>query len=113
MDPQFEHLYQALSKVDGYIYPNEIEPLTKERDLKEYQKTIKESPILGFHFNPEKVINEIKATDAIVNKYSMLWIGEEDNLEVTLKQLNIQLKKAGIDKVVSEMNKQLGVWKKG
>jgi len=95
------------------IYPNEIEPLTKERDLKEYQKTIKESPILGFHFNPEKVINEIKATDAIVNKYSMLWIGEEDNLEVTLKQLNIQLKKAGIDKVVSEMNKQLGVWKKG
>jgi predicted membrane protein len=25
MNPQFEHLYQALSKVDGYIYPNEIE----------------------------------------------------------------------------------------
>jgi Ni/Fe-hydrogenase subunit HybB-like protein len=25
MDPQFEHLYQALSKVDGFIYPNEIE----------------------------------------------------------------------------------------
>jgi len=25
MNPEFEHLYQALSKVDGYIYPNEIE----------------------------------------------------------------------------------------
>ena len=25
MNPQFEHLYEALSKVDGYIYPNEIE----------------------------------------------------------------------------------------
>jgi len=25
MNPQFEHLYQALSKVDGFIYPNEIE----------------------------------------------------------------------------------------
>ncbi|MEK7720379.1 MAG: NrfD/PsrC family molybdoenzyme membrane anchor subunit [Bacteroidota bacterium] len=25
MNPEFEQLYQALSKVDGYIYPNEIE----------------------------------------------------------------------------------------
>src|SRR5665647_35696 len=25
MNPEFEPLYQALSKVDGYIYPNEIE----------------------------------------------------------------------------------------
>jgi predicted membrane protein len=25
MNPQYEHLYQALSKVDGFIYPNEIE----------------------------------------------------------------------------------------
>ena len=25
MNPEFENLYQALSKVDGYIYPNEIE----------------------------------------------------------------------------------------
>jgi predicted membrane protein len=25
MNPEFEHLYQALSKVDGFIYPNEIE----------------------------------------------------------------------------------------
>jgi len=25
MNPQFEHLYHALSNVDGYIYPNEIE----------------------------------------------------------------------------------------
>ena len=25
MNPEFEHLYQALTKVDGFIYPNEIE----------------------------------------------------------------------------------------
>ncbi len=25
MNPEFEHLYHALSKVDGFIYPNEIE----------------------------------------------------------------------------------------
>lgn len=25
MNPEFEHLYQALSQVDGFIYPNEIE----------------------------------------------------------------------------------------
>lgn len=25
MNPEYEHLYQALSKVDGFIYPNEIE----------------------------------------------------------------------------------------
>lgn len=25
MNPQYEHLYHALTKVDGYIYPNEIE----------------------------------------------------------------------------------------
>src|SRR5512137_1523670 len=25
MNPEYEHLYQALSKVDGFMYPNEIE----------------------------------------------------------------------------------------
>lgn len=25
MDPRFEHLYEALTKVDGFIYPNEID----------------------------------------------------------------------------------------
>lgn len=94
------------------IYPNQEEPLTKRKDIEEYQHTLKASPILGFRFNPSNVINEINATDTVVSQYGMLWAGQEEDLESTLHKLNSELKEAGIDQVVEEVNRQLNEWKK-
>lgn len=94
------------------IYPNQDEPLTKRKDIEEYQLTVKASPILGFRFNPSNVINEINATDSVISQYGMLWTGQEEDLESTLHKLNSELKEAGIDKVVEEVNRQLNEWKK-
>jgi ABC-type sugar transport system, periplasmic component len=94
------------------IYPSQEEPLTKRKDIEEYQHTVKASPILGFHFDPSNVMKEINATDSVISQYGVLWSGQEEDLESTLHKLNSELKEAGIDKVVEEVNRQLKEWKK-
>ncbi|CDZ23533.1 putative secreted protein [[Clostridium] cellulosi] len=81
-------------------------------NCKEYNASAKESPILGFFFDDSRVKKEVKATDAVVAKYTeQLWDGEEANAEETLAQMQRELKAAGIDKVLDEVNRQIEAWK--
>jgi len=73
------------------------------------------SPILGFTFNGEPVKKElaqIASIDSAADK--ILSFGMEPNGDVDkyLADLKGQLKDAGYDKVLVEINKQLADWKK-
>lgn len=81
-------------------------------NYKELNASAKESPILGFFFDDSSVKKEVEATDAVVAKYSeQLWSGKEANAEETLAKMQRELKAAGIDKVVEEVNRQIAAWK--
>jgi len=81
-------------------------------NYKELNASAKESPILGFFFDDSRVKKEVEATDAVVAKYSeQLWTGEEANAEEALAQMQRELKAAGIDKVLDEVNRQIEAWK--
>jgi putative aldouronate transport system substrate-binding protein len=73
-------------------------------------KTCKKSPALGFSFYASGVADEIAACSSVVDKYAsvlQLNIGDVDSL---YKKFIQELDTAGIDKIISEKQKQLNVW---
>ena len=74
---------------------------------------MKESPILGFRFNPDNVLEEISATDRIIGKYGKLWEGYAEDVDGELNRLNTELKDLGIERIIEEVNMQLKQWKEG
>ncbi len=77
-------------------------------DMNDNAKT---SKVLGFNFDPEPVTVELMQCTAVVNEYyNALFTGSIDpdkNLPVFLGKL----KKAGADKIIQEMQKQIDAWK--
>lgn len=78
---------------------------------KKLNKEAKASPALGFSFDPTPVKTEISNCSAIIQEY-------DQGLSYGLLDLNVdyptfvdKLKKAGSDKIVEEMQKQLDAWK--
>jgi putative aldouronate transport system substrate-binding protein len=74
------------------------------------KETIEEavpSPLLGFSFNSDPVRSQIDELDAIVNKYyANLSMGKIDPA-VNLPKMNKELNNAGLQKVLTEMQKQV------
>ncbi|WP_308635322.1 ABC transporter substrate-binding protein [Paenibacillus silvisoli] len=69
------------------------------------------SPLMGFIFDVQPVSAEIASVTAVVNQYGPpLNTGTVDPAK-TLPEFISQLKSAGIDKVIAEMQKQLDSWK--
>jgi putative aldouronate transport system substrate-binding protein len=70
------------------------------------------SPLLGFSFDPEPVAVEIHNLNDITNKYvNDLSIGKV-NPTSTLTKMNNELKNAGLQKVLTEMQQQVDKFKK-
>lgn len=89
------------------------EPLNKLQEAKNIKANMKESPILGFRFNPDNVLEEISATDRIIGKYGKLWEGYAEDVDGELNRLNTELKDLGIERIIEEVNMQLKQWKEG
>ena len=69
------------------------------------------SVLRGFNFNPAPIQAEIAQLSAVNTEYSSgEWV--TDNLDNFLKEKNDKLKKAGYDKVIAEVQKQVDVWAK-
>lgn len=72
----------------------------------------KPAPTLGFPANTEPIKSEIAQCQAVGDQYLMgLWTGSIDT-EKYLPEFLDKLKKAGSDKIVAEMQKQLDAWSK-
>ena len=70
----------------------------------------KRSPYYGFTFNPSNVINEMTALNNVYNQYIPGLVCGSLDPSAAIPELNKALKAAGIDKVVSEKQKQLDNW---
>ncbi len=70
------------------------------------------SPVLGFDYNSEPLKTELTAISAVATEYTpALKYGTEDP-EKVLAQVNDKLKKAGLDKVIADIQTNLDEWVK-
>ncbi|GAB6168300.1 ABC transporter substrate-binding protein [Clostridium carnis] len=92
-------------------YPLIQEPANKWDEFEKFNNAAKESPALGFKFDPAKVSNEIAAMNNVLEEFkSTIYSGSVDVNEY-LTKLNNKLKEQGIDKVIAEMQSQIDAWK--
>ncbi len=104
--------------VTDWEYGNQFNALYRKGNEKgNWEKTIElnagatMSPILGFAFNPEPVKTEIAQCQAVSKEYMpILGTGSAD-IETKLPEFLDKLSKAGSDKIVAEIQKQIDAWK--
>lgn len=77
----------------------------------EINKSAKASPLLGFVFNPEPVKTQIAQCQAVYTEFGpALGMGAIDP-DANLPQYLDKLKKAGMDDIITECQKQIDAWK--
>ena len=78
---------------------------------KQYNNDAQRSPAFGFSFNAEPVKNEISKCSVVIDTYEPgLKLGVYTEEEV--QQMQAELKKAGVDQIIEEMQKQVDQWAK-
>ncbi|MEK8127154.1 ABC transporter substrate-binding protein [Paenibacillus filicis] len=82
----------------------------RDQTLKENREA-KPSPILGFTFDPEPVQTEIANIQAVNDEFGPPLNTGAASVDQKLAEYIEKRKKAGIDKVVAEVQKQLNAWK--
>jgi putative aldouronate transport system substrate-binding protein len=71
------------------------------------QPLLEPTPLLGFLFNSDQVKSEIANLKSVSTQYAQpIYIGAVDNVEAAFDTLVQHMKKAGIDKVKAEVQKQ-------
>lgn len=86
------------------------EPTDIYSKMLEKNKTSKKSLALGFTFDSTKVRDQITAcTNVVAQYYTPLTYGEVD-IDSTLPKFQDALKKAGINEIIAEKQKQLDAW---
>lgn len=101
--------WEAASTFNAYILPGQ--PLTVWDDTKKINAEAKPSPLLGFSFDSKDVITEIAACQSVIKELlPSIDTGTVDP-EVYIPKLLEKLDKAGVSKVISEMQKQVDAWK--
>ncbi len=78
--------------------------------MKAFNESAKVSPALGFSFDATPVKTEVAAATNVVNQYK---VGlESGSLDPALiAEFNEKLKASGLDKIITEKQKQLDAWK--
>lgn len=69
------------------------------------------SKLLGFSFDPTNVKSELAQTASVVDEFYAGLITGISDPDTTLPKMNDKLKKAGLDKIISEMQSQIDSWK--
>lgn len=82
------------------------------KDLLAYNESAKKSKAIGFVFDPTPVKSQVTAISNVIEQYSLgLEYGDMDPA-VKLPEYQAKLKRAGIDKVIAEKQRQLDEWAK-
>ncbi|AYE33953.1 ABC transporter substrate-binding protein [Clostridium septicum] len=93
-----------------YILDNE--PLTKWDEFQDFNNKAKNSPALGFKFDPSSVSTEIAAVNNVLEEFKATIYSGSVDINEYLTKLNNKLKEQGIDKIIEEMQKQIDEWAK-
>lgn len=85
------------------------------QDLWQRQKAFNENAEVpadtGFVFNPQPVMKEYLASEAIYNRYRPVLETGITEPESTLARMNAEMKEAGLEKVIEEKNRQYRDWR--
>ena len=113
---------QLMPQSQDYIVPNyvqgnlflsytiEEEPVNKWEAFEDVNEKAHKSLLLGFDFDPSYVEREVSELERIINVFSRgLNTGTLDP-NVYVPKLNEMLTQAGIDKVVTEIERQVNLW---
>lgn len=87
------------------------DPKVAEATRKENEGA-KPSPIMGFKFQPGAVSAEISNVTALIDEYGPGFNTGTVEAKDKMTEYKDKLKKAGIDKIIAEVQKQLDEWKK-
>ncbi|MBE6871004.1 MAG: DUF3502 domain-containing protein [Ruminococcaceae bacterium] len=91
------------------VFVEDISEMTKE-----YNEALELSAICGFHYDASGKHKETiqKILQIISQKNNSIWWCNTGDIEEQLVQLNTELKEAGIDELIADMNVQLAEWRK-
>ena len=92
-------------------YKLEGEPETKWEEFKAFNDSSDVSPALGFKFDSSNVTTEIAAINNVLEEFKQTIYSGSVDVDEYLQKLNTKLKEQGIDKVITEMQKQIDEWK--
>ncbi|HEX3039136.1 MAG TPA: ABC transporter substrate-binding protein [Caproiciproducens sp.] len=93
-------------------YLTDAQPETLFKDIEAYNGSAKVLDDLGFVYDSSKCKTEYGACQAVVNKYyPQLFFGTSD-VDATMVKFNSELKAAGIDKLLSDVQSQYDNWNK-
>ena len=95
----------------GYAW--ETDPENVWEEYQNYNDTAKVSPLYGFIFDSSKVKNEIVAIANVIDKYQGIVEAGLNDPESTVAKFNEELRAAGIQKIVDEMQAQTDAWAAG
>ncbi|UJF34969.1 ABC transporter substrate-binding protein [Paenibacillus hexagrammi] len=98
------------NQLNSYIWKTE-DPKIWDK-YKEFNSSAQKSIALGFVFDPEKVKNEIAATNNVMTQFTGgLYTGTIDP-EKYVPEFVSKMKAAGMDKIIAEKQRQLDEWAK-
>ncbi len=80
--------------------------------LNEVNAKAEPSPLIGFSLNVQPIKLEIAQYQAIWAEYAYLDLGATPNYKELIAERDAKLKKAGSDKIIEEVTKQVEEWKK-
>jgi putative aldouronate transport system substrate-binding protein len=84
-------------------------PLDLWQQLKDFNKSARLSPAMGFSFDNASVQTELAAVNSVANQY--LTGLETGSVDISvLDEFNARLKQAGLDKIIAEKQRQLDAW---
>lgn len=87
-------------------YPDVVSYVKYNSNVKNYYA----NPTIGFPVDMEKMKTEIAQIRAVNSEYKNFFFGQEGDSPKKLAAYRASLKKAGIDKVVAEFQKQYNAW---
>jgi putative aldouronate transport system substrate-binding protein len=93
----------------NYLKPGQPDDLYSS--WKEFNNEAKRSPLLGFVFDESSVKNEITQLTSVIGEYRAASTGAIPDPAKMLEERNEKLKKAGIEKVQTELQTQIDAWK--
>ena len=95
------------------IYGDDISPVLKNDFIKKINDDAVESKLMGFTLDTTPIKDELKQIDAVVEEYaSILNSGTAEDSESLYNEFVDKLIKAGDDKVIEEIGRQINEWKK-
>jgi len=101
--------WEFASTFNAYLLPGQPDDVWQK--TKEMNASAIPSVILGFAFNPEPVQSELAQTASVVQEYwPALELGTVDP-DTVLPEFLDKLDKAGAQKIIDEMQKQIDAWK--